>query len=43
MEKKEVKLTEKNYRKNAIQEWNRLAKDSFHQIEFNTIMKFLKK
>jgi len=43
MNNKEVKLTKKNYGKDAIQEWNRLAKDPFHKIEFDTTIKFLKK
>lgn len=43
MNNKEVKLTKKNYEKDAIQEWNRLAKDPFHKIEFDTTIKFLKK
>lgn len=43
MKNKEVKLTKKNYEKDPIQEWNRLAKDPFHKIEFDTTINFLKK
>lgn len=39
---KETKLTCKVYSKN-INEWNRLTKDPFHALEFETTLKFLKK
>lgn len=37
------KLVEKFYREYGIKEWRRLAKDPYHQLEFNTTMHFLKK
>ena len=43
MSNKVIKLTKENYEKYAIQEWDRLAKDPFHKIEFDTTIKFLKK
>jgi ubiquinone/menaquinone biosynthesis C-methylase UbiE len=43
MESKEIKLTKKNYGRNALSEWERLLQDPFHKLEFNTTMKFLKK
>ena len=43
MANKTTKLTKKNYKKDALYEWNRLAQDPFHKIEFDTSIKFLKK
>lgn len=42
MKTKEGKLTKKVYSKNANNEWTRLIQDSFHRLEFDTSMKFLK-
>jgi ubiquinone/menaquinone biosynthesis C-methylase UbiE len=41
--KKEEKLTLKVYSKNPRIEWKRLFQDSFHKLEFDTTMYFLKK
>ena len=43
MENKETKLTKKIYSVSAKDEWNRLTQDPFHQLEFNTTLRFLKK
>ena len=43
MKNKEIKLTEKNYKKDPVGEWKRLTQDSFHRLEFDTTIKFLKK
>jgi ubiquinone/menaquinone biosynthesis C-methylase UbiE len=43
MANKEIKLTKKNYGRNALSEWERLLNDPFHKLEFNTTLKFLKK
>ncbi len=43
MNNKEVKLTKKNYARNPLEEWKRLAQDPFHKLEFDTTIKFLKK
>lgn len=40
---KETKLTKKIYSANVRDEWNRLIQDSFHRLEFDTTLKFLKK
>ncbi|MBU1164292.1 class I SAM-dependent methyltransferase [Patescibacteria group bacterium] len=40
---KEGRLTKKFYQKNILYEWNRLTKDTFHKLEFNTTSKWLKK
>lgn len=37
------KLVKKYYAEYGIKEWRRLAKDPYHQLEFNTTMYFLKK
>ena len=41
--KKEIKLTKEIYSRDAGREWNRLLKNPFHKLEFDTTMKFLKK
>lgn len=40
---KETKLTKKIYSASAKYEWHRLVQDSFHRLEFDTTLKFLKK
>jgi len=41
--KRETKLTKKLYSEYALKEWKRLTKDSFHKLEYDTTLKFLKK
>ena len=43
MENKATKLTKKNYKKDAIREWERLIQNPLHKLEFDTTIKFLKK
>jgi ubiquinone/menaquinone biosynthesis C-methylase UbiE len=43
MVNREIKLTKKNYEKNALREWQRLGQDTFHKLEYDTTIKFLKK
>ena len=43
MENKETKITKKIYSKNVTIEWKRLIKDSYHKLEFETTLFFLKK
>jgi ubiquinone/menaquinone biosynthesis C-methylase UbiE len=40
---KEERLTQKVYSRDARVEWNRLGKDVYHRLEFETTMKFLKR
>ncbi|MFA5992696.1 MAG: class I SAM-dependent methyltransferase [Candidatus Pacearchaeota archaeon] len=40
---KEAKLTLKIYSKDTKREWNRLVRDPYHKLEFDTTMRFLKK
>lgn len=40
---KETELTKINYSRNSEEEWNRLYKNPFHRLEFDTTMKFLEK
>jgi len=41
--KKEIKLTKEIYSRNAGREWDRLVRNPFHKLEFDTTMRFLKK
>ncbi len=41
--KKESQLTKKIYSGMVLKEWNRLVKDPFHRLEFDTTLRFLKK
>lgn len=43
MDNKETKLTKKVYSHSVRGEWNRLVQDSFHRLEFETTLSFLKK
>lgn len=40
---RETKLTKRVYSVNVRDEWKRLIQDSFHRLEFDTTLKFLKK
>jgi len=40
---KESILVKKLYSREVLREWKRLVKDPFHNLEFNTTMRFLKK
>lgn len=41
--KKETELVMNHYNKDVENEWDRLQKDYYHKLEFDTTMKFLKK
>ncbi len=41
--RKEANLTKEFYSKDVQKEWDRLTKDSFHKLEFDTTMNFLEK
>ncbi len=43
MKNKEIIITKKNYSNNVKQEWTRLVKDPYHELEFSTTLYFLKK
>ncbi|MEK6926862.1 MAG: class I SAM-dependent methyltransferase [Nanoarchaeota archaeon] len=40
---KEIRITKEIYTRNTEREWRRLVRDPFHQLEFDTTMRFLKK
>lgn len=40
---REAKLTKRLYSNKTSSEWNRLIKDPFHRLEFDTTLRFLKK
>lgn len=43
MENRESRLTKKLYSADVTREWDRLDRDPFHKLEFNTTLRFLKK
>ncbi len=43
MKNKEIELIKKNYENKGNYEWKRLTQTSFHKLEFDTTMKFIKK
>jgi S-adenosylmethionine-dependent methyltransferase len=43
MENKEMRLTKKLYSSGVQREWERLVRDPFHKLEFETTLRFLKK
>jgi ubiquinone/menaquinone biosynthesis C-methylase UbiE len=40
---KEIKLTLESYREDVQREWDRLQRDPYHKLEFDTTLRFLKK